>query len=389
MRIKTLLLLFISFSISLSTIAGNTDLLNRLDNESLDLKNFDAYKRELAISFVARLSDKGFYTQLRKQIAGKQTGISLQALAKKQISKQKDRSFQKMLSQLDLRIRQAKGIENYADELLEVRLALPEKSLNDFKSGPIENTLTAFVPSGNEKNWEYIEAFDIHGELHLLDPCEEPDQPVLVVGINSRKDLAAGVTMVNDALRASGLQSVPSENYTAATGNIETTKLNAIRLKDDMEPWISGKAEVYAIVSGVQPNQMEAQVTIVDMPYLDYKDTTYYPNQILVFWNQYRYAAANIVLYEKDDNYNYQELINIILNATAEIMATFPETSPYSGLVLIANKIIQAMPDEWFTNNDDYVDVFYTLEKGRNYTNYYGASANARVSLAPYILIEN
>ena len=389
MRIKTFLLLFISFSISFSAIAGNTNLLNGLSNESLNLKNFDAYKRELAISFATRLSDQGFYTQLKNRITGKQTSISLQALATKQISKRSNRSFQKMLSTLDLRIRQAKGIENYADELLEVRLALPEKSMKDFKSGSKADVLTAYVPSGNEKDWEYIEAFDQDGRLHLLDPYEEPDQPVLVVGINSRKDLAAGVAMVNDALRASGLQSVPVEKYTAATGNIETTKLNAIRLKDDMEPWISGRAEVYAIVSGVQPNQMEAQVTIVDMPYLDYADTTYYPNQILIFWSQYRYAAANVVLYEKDDNYNYQELIDVILNATAEIMATFPETAPYSGLVLIANKIIQAMPDEWFTNNDDYVDVFYTLEKGRSYTNYYGASANARVNLAPYILIEN
>lgn len=44
------------------------------------------------------------------------------------------------------------------------------------------------------------------------------------------------------------------------------------------------------------------------------------------------------------------------------------------------------MPSGWFANDDDYVDSFYTLEKGRYYTGYLGAARNATLSLAPYTL---
>ena len=47
------------------------------------------------------------------------------------------------------------------------------------------------------------------------------------------------------------------------------------------------------------------------------------------------------------------------------------------------------MPAGWFSNDDDYVDSFYTLEKGRTYTNLRGVSGNATVTLTPYYLQPN
>ena len=79
-------------------------------------------------------------------------------------------------------------------------------------------------------------------------------------------------------------------------------KLYRIRLNNDQEPWISGAAEMLAVVSGVQPDQAKATLTIVDLPYLDYDGTDYTPNQILIFWSQYRYGAATVQLFEHDDN---------------------------------------------------------------------------------------
>ncbi len=35
-------------------------------------------------------------------------------------------------------------------------------------------------------------------------------------------------------------------------------------------------------------------LTIVDLPYLDYEGSDYSPNEIMVFWSEYRYAAANV-----------------------------------------------------------------------------------------------
>lgn len=385
----TSLFLFVFFSNI--GIAAETPTLDGLHTESLNLTQFDSYKRELAASFAEKLQDKRFMKAVKKSISENSPSVSLHKLVKSKELKSKYQDFGNQLALFDKKIRQAKGIENYTDELLEVSLALPDQAMSAFQKE--DDVLIAYVPSNDESQWNYIEAYDRFGNVHFLDPYQQPSQPVLVVGINSREDMRAGLQMVNEALQKAGVQStntgLAADHTMTVTGDIETTKLNSIRLNDDQEPWISGKAEVYAIVNGVQPDQMEAEVTIVDMPYLDKEDTTYYPNQIVIFWSQYRYAAANINLYEKDDNYNWQELIDVILQATASVMATFPQTAPYAGLATLANTIIQAMPSQWFTNNDDYVDVFYTIEKGRYYSSYYGASANAKVSMAPYILQQN
>ncbi len=53
----------------------------------------------------------------------------------------------------------------------------------------------------------------------------------------------------------------------------------------------------------------------------------------------------------------------------------------------MATAILQAMPANWFSNDDDYIDTFYTLEKGRTYTGYRGAAQNATISLEPYTLL--
>lgn len=61
----------------------------------------------------------------------------------------------------------------------------------------------------------------------------------------------------------------------------------------------------------------------------------------------------------------------------------------YSWIVDVANAIIEVMPSSVFTDDDDYLDVFYTVEKNRAYTDYYGVSTNAKISLIPYRLPPN
>jgi hypothetical protein len=167
--------------------------------------------------------------------------------------------------------------------------------------------------------------------------------------------------------------------------NIDTSKLTRIRLSNDQEPWISGAAEMFAVVSGVQPDQAKATLTIVDLPYLDYDGTDYTPNQILVFWSEYRYAAANVQLFEHDDNTNYQDLAVALSQGVTAILGAFAPA--YAVIGQVATAILQAMPANWFSNDDDYVDSFYTLEKGLYYTGYRGAAQNATISLEPCTLI--
>ena len=60
-----------------------------------------------------------------------------------------------------------------------------------------------------------------------------------------------------------------------------------------------------------------------------------------------------------------------------------PEVQGYAMIPKLTNELLKAMPDDWFTNDDDYIDVFYTLFEGKNYTNHYGASSNAKVTIEP------
>jgi len=210
---------------------------------------------------------------------------------------------------------------------------------------------------------------------------------VLIVGINRTEAHRAGVELMNKHLQAAGMQGKPSLKLGAPTAmatNIDTTKLDRIRLNNDQEPWISGAAEIFAVVSGVQPDQAKATLTVVDLPYLDHDGTDYTPNQILVYWSEYRYAAANVQLFEHDDNTNYKDLAVALSQGVTAILGAFAPA--YAVIGQVATAILQAMPANWFSNDDDYVDSFYTLEKGRTYTNYVGAARNATLNMSPYTL---
>ncbi|GAB4182184.1 MAG: hypothetical protein Tsb002_03090 [Wenzhouxiangellaceae bacterium] len=253
----------------------------------------------------------------------------------------------------------------------------------------------AYRPAGDEKNWDSIPAYDLQGRAVSLAVDEAPLNSVLVVENRGRLSLRQTIEQANAALQQLGLQhrssltaptTLASKHDTRATG-VWTTRLDRIRLDDDQEPWILGKAEIYAITSGVFDNN-QANIQIIDMPYLDHKDTTYYPRQIMLNWNDYNYAAANIMLYEHDDNTNYQTLVSTLITAVGQIgsLAGLPQAT---AIATIANTIINAMPSNFFTNDDDFVDAYYTIEKNVSYINLRGAGNNANANLVPFFLQSN
>jgi hypothetical protein len=375
------LFLFLALAIGSATFAAETATSARGTNAPTFV---DHSKRYLAFRTAALLEDRSFTAILRRHLSLEQRQAQLGAILDDyRIVGAAAASSTDGLSQVDRQLRQHKGIEALAQDLLELRLYVPKNYVGRIEWSAL---FVAYVPAGKSKNWRVVEAFDRHGAVQRLDARVPPSTPLLIAGINRRTDRRAGIALVNQHLRAVGLQESAPMVSATATGFVDTTKLTEIALKYDEEPWISGDAEIYAVVSGVQPNQAKATLTIVDLPYLDEDGMSYSPNQIVIFWNQYRYSAANLQLFEHDDNTNYKDLALALSQGVTAILGAFAPT--YAVIGQVATAILQAMPASWFTNDDEYVDTFYTLEKGRAYVDYVGAAKNATISLAPYRLQE-
>ncbi|MCY1019133.1 DUF3103 domain-containing protein [Pyxidicoccus sp. MSG2] len=340
-----------------------------------------ADKREMALTLAKQ--DAALRRDLASRLSGEQLAVDLKQWLSTVPSQA---SVKAAAERADLNIRQRKGLEGEVDSLLQLRLA--SASMLELLKQGVE-PLYAYEPDGNDATWQFIEAFDRFGGVHRLDVHRMPEQPVLVVDIDGRKDLAAGIKLMRERLVAYGQRPMPTLNVgataTATATSTPVTMLDRIYLHDDEEPWISGNAEVYAIVNGVDPSRDEPALDIVDMPYLDTDGTTYYPNQILIFWDRYRWAAANVIIMEHDDNTNYQELVASLFTIASQILTAVGQPE-ISALVALGSGLVQSMPSNWFTNDDDYVDSFYTLEKGITYTNHAGAGGNAVVYLRPYAI---
>ena len=269
------------------------------------------------------------------------------------------------------------GLEGEVKQLMQLRLANPEQG-NALKQGA--EPLVAYVPSGDEKSWSAIEAFDVAGNPVYLDVNQAPARPVLVVEADPIKAKNAGLKVMRKALAEADMQVSP--RTASVTAPLKTSVLKKIRLRDDQEPWLLGAAEVYAVVAGVNPGRDEPVVDIVDMPYLDDDNTDYTPNQILVYWDRYRWGAVDVVMMEQDDNVNYKELSALLIDALklGFTAGGVPEALPFLDL---GGRIVKALPDSWMTNNDDYLDTFYTLEQDQSYHQYPGAAGNAVIDLEP------
>ncbi|MCP4746245.1 MAG: DUF3103 family protein [Desulfobacteraceae bacterium] len=371
---RMLLIVFFSAGCIFSHVYAKEDASFE-ENKPVILSDLLKSKRAMALKMARQFYKEDFYDYFKKELSYRGADscdlVSLLKGFKARFRSEQIDGLYSYFSHMDSQMREAKGIKKHVAGLLEIRLAFSNIGLPEDSS----DLLFAYVPDGDEKSWEYIEAFDIYGNEYQLDVNAPPGQQVIVVGLDSEKDMKAGITLMNEELKKAGIQSQIS--YRGKS--LEVSKLDHIRVEDDCEPWISGASEIYALVNGISPGN-SVNITAIDMPYLNYKDTDYYPNQVMIIWDNYRFNAANINFFEHDDNTNYKELVSLLIKS---IGAVVPE---YAYIFEIASQIILLMPDGFFTNDDDYVDVFYTLEKAIAYKNYSGVSNNIRFTLSPYII---
>ena len=348
-------------------------------------------KREIALELSRQYSH--ISSVLQSNI--NQYNLTIDAQLAFQLSGIDDRKLQ----DAELTIRAAKGLsipekpeDNVVDprdlvtNLLQFRL-VDVSMLADWQQG--ESPLFAFEPEGNDNQWAHIEAYDLDGNIHQLDVYELPKRPVFVIGLDKQTMNQEGLAVMRDIL-TSGLPQASRHSLPNALldETISTTVIKQISMEDDQEPWVSGKAEIYAIVTGVNTSRVAPMLDVVEMPYLDNADTQYFPNQIVIHWERYRWAVADLVLMEHDDGTNYKELASALLLAAEQILEAIPnpEVQGYAIIATITNGLLSVMPDGWFTNDDDFVDVYYTLQEGNNYIHHLGAGANAKATFEPLII---
>ncbi|OBT25771.1 hypothetical protein A9266_21840 [Vibrio tasmaniensis] len=393
-----------SFSISMvlaTTVVGFQSYAQNIETtDSLGIaESSAAQKQSLALQISARYSD--LELSLKDQITEKQLSTPIDKLN----SAKPYSAFSSKMQKADLSYRKMKGVNDFSDSLLEIRMA-DEAMIEAWKNG--ESPLFAFEPSGDDSNWQYIEAYDVYGQVHELDVYQTPDVPVFVIDSNGAEELKAGLMAMQSEMQKLGTTTqINSDSKTDANTpkiqkqtflgkatrsmtmsepeELNTTQLSKIRLAIDREPWISGKAEIYAIVTGVDSSRIEPQIDLVEMPYLDYDKQTYYPNQTVIFWPRYRWGAADMILMEHDDGTDYKALAKLLVQAAEEILKMIPdpEVQGYAIIPQITGKIIDVIPDGVLVNDDDFVDVYYTLMQNTPYVDRPGAGGNAVASFTP------
>ncbi|MEX2962932.1 DUF3103 family protein [Microbulbifer sp. TYP-18] len=368
---------FLFISVIATSISSHTNA-----NPSLELQSNQTFSKTIADN--KRL--------LARQFADSYATANLalkQHINHRDLSVSADKIYQtnkKLLNRSNQMIRIAKGLNPSGENLIQLRIA-SKKMITAWHNG--SDPLFAFSPEGDEKQWTGIEAFDTDGNVHFLDVYTLPTRPVFIVELDGRKALREGLEVMRNLFSARDAELSRSNILeTGFTEPLSTTVLKHIRLENDEEPWILGKAEVYAVTNGISPSRDEPVLDVIDMPYLDHDGVDYYPNQILFFWDRYRWQAADAILMEHDDNTNFKEIAINLLEIAAQILQSIPspDVQGYAIIAIITNGILEALPDQWFINNDDYVDSFYTTFENQEYTNHRGARNNATVTLKPLII---
>jgi hypothetical protein len=325
----------------------------------------DSIARELAVS----LTDPAWRAHLRSAVVGGHE-VDLQAITSR-VGSGAGLRLAPLVATADRQAQAAKGLASDAGSLLRIRLGAPSM---------LEEATLPWVAAASSKNEAAtITAYDSRGQAHTLDARHVPRQPVYVVDLDVSKALSKGLDVLRRELASKGLKA-PEERVksaTASTAGWWASLITAVEVSDDKEPWFKGDAEMFTLVTGFDLDG-KPTVNTVTMPYLANEGIVYRPNQILVNWSTYKYNLADAVMMEDDGGTNYQTLAQALTAA----LLTITDNGAYQPLV---DAVIAAIPNDWWTDDPDFVEAWYTLAKddsGRRY----GAAGNGWMDIAPYFV---
>lgn len=295
------------------------------------------------------------------------------------------------LRDLDRQAIHLRGLDGAVGSLLDLHLS------GDVGGQPAASTRgvwTATIVKNMASGQRELVAYDPTGVEHRYPVNAAPAVPMLMVESKNREATSAGVRLMNETMRRSGVQSTaPLMSSRSALAVEHISKLTDIYLTDDREPNTAFDAEVFAVVSGVNP-EGKVEMINVDMPYLDHDKRWYAPGQPLVTWQKFGGNYVNIQLFEDDGDTNWGKIVSTVIkgvgNVADAVAPGAPQALIVSALSKIAGGIIDAMAEGGLGQNaPDYIDSFYLVQPDTHSTRaapLFGARGWARIGLQPITL---
>ncbi|WP_285802343.1 DUF3103 family protein [Streptomyces sp. RKAG290] len=274
------------------------------------------------------------------------------------------------VNKADRDLARAKGLSGHTTGLLQIRLGDPS-----MRAALRASAQPWVAAAPDDDTAGQLVAYDPQGGVHKLDAEKVPTHPVYVIDIDGERAVSAGMQVLSDELSARGVLTTSAKPTRTAAPGFWSSRIKSVRLTDDEEPWTKGDAEIYSLVAGFGQDG-KVRVDPVDMPYLDEDEKTYSPNQILVNWSNYKYDLADVVMMEEDGSTNYKALATAIADALLTIV-------DLGAFVPMANAVLGAIPDDWWTDGPDYVESWYTLARSASGPAN-GARGNGTMTLEPY-----
>jgi hypothetical protein len=277
-----------------------------------------------------------------------------------------------MITKANADLLAAKGLPAGSARLARARLG------HESMVAPLRRGVTPLVAATptDDKATDFT-AYSPAGKAQTLSAATIPQQPVLFVEVDVHTATQLGMAVVEQET-AKHQKPEPKPAATTA-GGYWASQISSIRFEDVQEPWFKGAAEIFAIVGGFDHNG-DVRADTLTLPYLDDPQHTYYPNQLLVHWNRYKYNVADVVFMEDDGDTNYLQLAQALVAALAYIL----DAGAYQPLV---SAILNALPSSWWTDDPDFVDACYALTQDANWTRSC-AGGNGTLGIRPFWVSE-
>lgn len=314
----------------------------------------------------------------------------------------------------------AKGLPASTGNVLQVRLANPQA-----RAALAEGVQPLIAAEPSDRQATSLTAYRPDGTEVKLGATAPADVPVLIVSTDGDRIVAAGTQVMSDGFKAAWPQAGTASSgdlsalkprtaaaaraasrtapiprpagrkapaaRTSQTGTAGTpqgknvTRINSVQLlKSNEEPFWKGGAEAFAVVSGWDKNDKAFAEPTLQMPYLDWTGVDYHPNQNLIDWGHFGYDSADLVFLEEDDGTNYKDLTKAIVDALLTVTGYGTTGIP------LANTIMDAIPDKWWTDDTDELDQVYSVshgaiakaqDSGAPGLTYFGASGESNISI--------